>query len=457
MIPAKQRRRWMLAVDEGTAKARESAMRRNITRELLEWKESGMERMPMVLYGARQVGKTYVLQEFANNYYKNSIYINFERMPFVAAYFDGDLSPDRLVRCLEEYFSEKIIPEETLLIFDEVQSCERALTSLKYFCEEAPEYPVIAAGSLLGVAVHREKFSFPVGKVVLKTLYPLSFDEFLEAAGNSHYVSMIQDAYAEKRPLAPEIHEELLLWYKRYLFIGGMPAAINQYLQSGSLVNVPEIQNMILAAYTADMAKYASAGESTKIRNAYLSMPAQLARENKKFQYKLIRKGATAGLFGDSIAWLHMAGLVYECRRVTRGELPIEVFRDVSAFKLYLSDVGLLSAFANILPENIIRDDLSDVYRGALAENYVAQALAANGYHLYYWTSDSPAAEVDFLIQKQGKVYPVEVKSGKNVHARSLKHYRKIHPEQQVYRISERNFGMEEGVCSVPLYAVFCI
>lgn len=432
-------------------------MQRNIIKELRDWKEQTKERRPLLLYGARQVGKTYVLQEFADDYYKNSIYVNFERMPIVASYFDGDLKPERIVRLLEEYFSAKIVPEETLLIFDEIQSCERALTSLKYFCEEAPEYHVIGAGSLLGVAVYREKFSFPVGKVLMKTLYPFSFDEFLCAVGKEHLVTSIREHYEQRTEMPESIHREALLWTQRYLFVGGMPAAINQYVNSGSLVNVPEVQSMILAAYTADMAKYATEGEATKIRNAYQSMPAQLAKDNKKFQYKLIRRGATAGLFGDSIAWLSAAGLVYECQRVSRGELPVNVFRDVSAFKLYLSDVGLLSAFSNIMPENIIRNDLSPLFRGALTENYVAQALAANGYALYYWTSDSPAAEVDFVIQKQGEVIPIEVKSGENIHAKSVRHYKKMFEPKTVYHISARNFGEENGVQSIPLYAVFCV
>ena len=214
---------------------------------------------------------------------------------------------------------------------------------------------------------------------------------------------------------------------------------------------------MILNAYTADMAKYAGGSESTKIKNAFASMPAQLAKENKKFQYKLIRKGATAGLFGDSIAWLVFSGIVLQCDRVTRGEMPLAAFRDVSAFKLYLSDVGLLTAFVNIPAENLIRNELSDLFRGALAENYVAQALRAGGHQLYYWISETPAAELDFVLQKEGKIIPVEVKLGKNTHARSLKHFRNLYQPEMALRLSEKNFGLEEGVFAVPLYAAFCI
>lgn len=432
-------------------------MRRKIMAELVEWKNWKKDRMPLVLYGVRQVGKTYILREFGDQYFKNTIYINFERMAAVSDFFLGELNPNRLIHLLEEYFDQKIIPDETLLIFDEIQACERALTSLKYFCEEAPEYHIAAAGSLLGVAINREKYSFPVGKVVMKTLYPLGFDEFLEAMGQKHYVSLIQEHFEKMTEMPQTAHQELLYWYQRYLFIGGMPAAVNQYLERESLTNVPEVQNLILNAYTADMAKYASESESTKIRNAFLSMPAQLAKENKKFQYKLIRKGATAGLFGDSIAWLTFSGVVLSCSRITRAELPLIAFRDVSSFKLYLSDVGLLSAFTGIMPENIIRNQLSPLYRGALTENYAAQALKANGYDLYYWTSDAPTAELDFVVQKEGRVLAIEVKSGENVRAKSLKHFQKLYHPEMVYRLSEKNFGNDGEVCSVPLYAAFCI
>lgn len=432
-------------------------MERNMMAELEAWRNMRADRKPLVLYGVRQVGKTWLLQEFGDRYFKNCLYINFERMTAVAAFFEGELEPDRLIHLLEEYFGQKIIPDETLLIFDEIQACERALTSLKYFCEEAPEYPIAAAGSLLGVAVNREKYSFPVGKVILKTLYPLSFDEFLAAMGQKHLVTLIREHFASMEEMPPQIHRELLQWYQRYLFIGGMPAAVNQYLARESLINVQEIQSMIVDSYTADMAKYARNGESTKIRNAFYSLPAQLAKESRKFQYKLIRKGATAGLFGDSIAWLVFSGIVLSCDRVLRAELPLAAFRDVSAFKLYMSDVGLLAAFAGILPENILRGELSDLYRGALAENYVAQALKAKGYSLFYWTSDSPSYEVDFVIQKEGDILPVEVKSGMNTQAKSLKYFGKRYNSRRMLRLSEKNFGMEETLYSIPLYAAFCI
>lgn len=432
-------------------------LERKMMAELVAWKQMTAGRMPLVLYGARQVGKTYILREFGDRYYKNTIYVNFERMETIADFFGGELDPERILTFLEEYFEEKIIPGGTLLIFDEIQSCERALTALKYFCEDAPEYHVAAAGSLLGVAVHREQYSFPVGKVIIRTLYPLSFDEFLEALGKKYLIRLIREHFERMEEMPEELHRELMLWFYRYLFVGGMPAAVNQYRERESLINVPETQALILNAYTADMAKYAGESEGTKIKNAFMSMPAQLAKDNKKFQYKLIRKGATAGLFGDSIAWLVFSGVVLECDRVTRGELPLIAFRDVSAFKLYLADVGLLSAFTNVPLEGILKNQLADRYRGALAENYVAQTLHANGYELYYWTSDSPAAELDFVIQKEGKIVPIEVKSGEHVSAKSLRHFQKLYEPECAYRLSEKNFGMDGNLRAVPLYAAFCI
>lgn len=432
-------------------------MERNIMQELIHWKNMGIGRMPLLLYGVRQVGKTYILRELGDRCFQNTVYINFERMNIVADYFQGELSPDRIIRLIEEYFNQKVVPDKTLIIFDEIQACERALTSLKYFCEEAPEYHIAAAGSLLGVAINRENYSFPVGKVIMKTLYPLCFDEFLRGVGKGYFVELIRECYISMEKLSAAAHQEILEWYYRYLYIGGMPAAVNEYLDRESMTNVPEVQSLILNAYTADMAKYTTDSESTKIRNAYMSMPAQLAKENKKFQYKLIRKGATAGLFGDSIVWLVFSGVVLRCDRVSRGDVPLTAFRDVSSFKLYMSDVGLLSAFTGITPESIIRKELSELYRGSLTENYIAQTLRAKGYELYYWTSDVPAAEVDFVIQKHGKAIPIEVKSGEHVRAKSLQHFMKMHEPEKVIRLSEKNFGVDGNIYAVPLYAAFCI
>ena len=428
-------------------------MKRLIEDDLLQWKQKKNDRMPLLLYGARQVGKTWLLQDFGKRHYQNSVYVNFERMSVLKDYFEGDLSPDRLLGLLEAYFQTKIHPGKTLLIFDEIQACERALTSLKYFCEDAPDIHVAAAGSLLGVAVHRQHFSFPVGKVLTKTLYPFRFDEFLSALSRDDLVKVIREHFADGSQMPKATHAELRYLLKTYLFVGGMPAVIRKYLEEESLINIPEMQGMILDAYTADMSKYATEGESTRIRGAFHSLPAQLAKENRKFQYKLIRKGATAGLFGDSIFWLVQSGVVLQCGRVTRGEMPLAAHRDLSAFKLYFSDVGLLSAKCGIQPENILQDALSDAFRGALTENFLAQTLRTNGYELYYWTSDKTQAEVDFVIQKEGCAIPLEVKSGERFHARSLSQYRKNYHPELILHLSDRNFGETDGVRSVPLYA----
>ncbi|MBR5969550.1 MAG: AAA family ATPase, partial [Lachnospiraceae bacterium] len=256
-------------------------MKRLIEDDLLQWKQKKNDRMPLLLYGARQVGKTWLLQDFGKRHYQNSVYVNFERMSVLKDYFEGDLSPDRLLGLLEAYFQTKIHPGKTLLIFDEIQACERALTSLKYFCEDAPDIHVAAAGSLLGVAVHRQHFSFPVGKVLTKTLYPFRFDEFLSALSRDDLVKVIREHFADGSQMPKATHAELRYLLKTYLFVGGMPAVIRKYLEEESLINIPEMQGMILDAYTADMSKYATEGESTRIRGAFHSLPAQLAKENR--------------------------------------------------------------------------------------------------------------------------------------------------------------------------------
>ena len=431
-------------------------MKRNLIYELEQWKNLSQGRLPLVLYGARQVGKTYLLQDFAEEYYKNSVYVNFERMPVVADIFSGDLSPERIVAYLERFFGTEIIPGETLMIFDEIQACERALTSLKYFAEEAPEYHVAAAGSLLGVAVNREKYSFPVGKVIMKTLYPFGFDEFLEAVGKGHFVALIREHGETFSPMPEETHKELLEWYRMYLYIGGMPAAIRDYVDHGTLNNIPEIQNMILNSYLADMSKYADNNESAKIRGAFQSLPVQLSKENKKFQYKLIRRGATANLFGEAIDWLLMAGIVLKCNKVDRGEIPLAMFQDLSAFKLYVSDTGLLTAMMSLAPQNILNGEMSDALKGALTENYAAQVLGTGNHLLCYWESDG-RSEVDFVIQKEGKIIPVEVKYHVNTKSKSLGVFMKRFGCEYGIRLSGKNFGIENQIKSLPLYAAFLI
>ncbi len=431
-------------------------MEREVTKKLIRWKEKGASRLPLIIYGARQVGKTYIIKDFGATNYKNVVCVNFERMPIVTAFFDGDISPNRIIPLLESYFSERIVPEQTLILFDEIQVCERALTALKYFAEEAPEYNVIAAGSLLGVAINRGAFSFPVGKVEIINMYPLSFEEFLNGIGKKYYIKEIRDHFINNYPMPKAMHNELIEIFRKYLCVGGMPAVINEYLRSNDLEKVAEVQNYIINSYIADMAKYSANNDSVKIRATYDSIPAQLYKENKKFQYKVIKKGANANLFGGSIDWLVEAGVVLRCKKVESGKEPLSVFVDLSAFKIYLSDVGLLTAKVNLEHRKIITYDINSVLKGGFIENYVAQTLVANQNSIFYWESKSKA-EVDFVIEKNGCVIPIEVKANLSNKSKSLIVFNNRYNPKYMIRISGRNFGFASKIKAVPLYAAFCI
>ncbi len=430
-------------------------LKRKIMDRLIKWKEETKERLPLLLYGARQVGKTYAMQELGASMFKNTIYVNFEEDRNIGTFFQTDIHADNVVRTLERYYHEVIVPEETLIIFDEIQMCERALTSLKYFAEEAPEYHVIAAGSLLGVALNREKFSFPVGKVQMLTMYPMDFEEYLWAMGKELLAEEIRKNYENSLPMPEELHKEAMAEYYRFCIIGGMPAAVRAESESAATLRQDEIRQMLLDSYIADMTKYARAGEAVKIFAAYDSLPSQLAKDSKKFQYKLIKSGARASQYGDSIDWMIRAGIVNKCLKCTQGFMPPSAFLDLTAFKLYYSDTGLLAARTQMTVERLLSRE-AEHFRGIFAENYVACALKMNGYELLYWESDG-TAEVDFIIVKDDHVIPVECKSGEHKKAKSLAVYReKYHPEYSI-SISAKNFGTVGGIRSVPLYAVFCI
>ncbi|MDD3173722.1 MAG: AAA family ATPase [Herbinix sp.] len=429
-------------------------MRRQLENDLYEWKVS-KDRKPLIINGARQVGKTYIIREFGERYYKNVVYINFESNLAVASYFNDNINPERLIRFLESYVNEAIIPESTLIIFDEIQSCERALTSLKYFYEETPEYHVISAGSLLGVAINREKYSFPVGKVDTLTLYPLDFEEFLWANGEERLCECIYSCYETIKPMQEALHQKAIDLYRNYLIIGGMPAAVNEYVNTKKLIMVPNVQNKILDDYLADMSKYASNTESVKIRSCYQSIPAQLAKENKKFQYKIVQRGGTAGIFGASIDWLNFAGIVLKCQKTEHGMDPISVYADLTSFKLYMGDVGLLTAKTGI-SQHVILNGENNYFMGAIAENYVAQALTAKGHNLYYWSSGN-SAELDFLLQKNGEITAIEVKYDTNTKSKSMSEFLKRYKPDKAYKVSLKNFGKADNFVAIPLYAMFCI
>lgn len=430
-------------------------MERKILNKLIKWKNSP-KRMPLLIYGARQVGKTYMALTFGKQYYKNTVYINMEGSTEIAAIFERDLNCERILRELSAKSGQTILKGDTLLIFDEIQSCERALTSLKYFCEEAPEYHIIAAGSLPGVALNREKYSFPVGKVDMLTLYPLDFEEFLWATDNRKMCELIKECYEDFLP--NPLHDTAMDLYKNYLVVGGMPRAVSEYMDTKDFDFVVAAQKSLNDAYIADMAKYATPHETTKIMAAWASIPAQLAKENRKFQYKVIKSGARAYEYETPLDWLRTAGIVNKCIRVREGKMPLPAYADNDSFKVYMVDTGLLCSKFEIAANIVLSSSPSfDGFKGALAENYVMQALVTNGISPYYWSSQGKA-ELDFVFQdRQGNIVPLECKSADNVRAKSLKTFISLYEPAYSVRVSAKNFGFENGIKRVPLYAVFCL
>ena len=429
-------------------------MRRKLTQKLLKWKDQKADRMPLLLYGARQVGKTHILNELGDAYYKNTVYINFERMELAHDFFRGDIDPGRILRLLEEYMHTMITPGDTLIIFDEIQSCERALTSLKYFAEEAPAYHIAAAGSLLGVAVNRGRYSFPVGKVYIETLYPLDLEEFLLACDETLLLQMIAEHFQSMTPMPDAWHDKAMEYYRMYTITGGMPAVVNHFIQNDKItIGVKDMQELIIHSYISDMSRYASPGDTVKIIASYESIPAQLAKDNKKFQYKVVKKGGNASLFGDSLEWLSTAGLIHKCAK-TQGLTPPAIYADPSSFKIYMNDVGLLSCKNNLSFDHLLSEER--LFTGGLAENYTACQLKANGYKLYYWESDN-RAEVDFLTQIGEQIIPVEVKANLHSKSKSLEVYRSKYKPEYSIRISGKNFGFGNGIKAIPLYAAYLI
>ena len=327
---------------------------------------------------------------------------------------------------------------------------------MKYFCEDAPEYHIVATGSLLGVALNREKYSFPVGKVDIITLYPLDFEEFLWALGKRDLCDLIQEAYAGLTPLS--LHATALDLYKTYLVVGGMPRAVSEYVATKDFDFVVASQKDLNDAYIADMAKYATAQETTKIMAVWASVPTQLAKENRKFQYKVIKSGARANEYETPLEWLRAAGVIHKCVRVSEGKMPLAAYADTSAFKVYMMDTGLLCSKLDIAANVVLNTPPSfDGFKGALAENYVMQALVTNGFSPYYWSSEGKA-ELDFVFQdKQGNIIPLEAKSSENVRSKSLKSYMSRFQPPYALRVSAKNFGYENNIKSIPLYALFCL
>lgn len=430
-------------------------MKREIFNDLIKWKNS-KNRKPLIIHGARQVGKTYIIKEFGKEYYDNLIYVNFETNKEFSSQIEANIDPQYIINKLELFYREKIIPGKTLIFFDEIQANERALTSLKYFCENANEYHIIAAGSLLGIAINRKNYSFPVGKVQMINMYPLSFKEFLVALGREQLVAEIQKHFNNNERMDSDIHKLCLKLYRTYLVVGGMPEVVQIYLDEQKTISAIDVQAEILDSYERDMTKYADNSLSNRILAAFDSIPVQLAKDNQKFQYKVVSKGGTSSIFGEAILWLKNSGIVNQVYKVI-PEMPLEMHKDLASFKLYMSDVGL---FVNKAGYPLYQIDLDTpmamIAMGPLTEHYVANELRAKGYDSYYWESDGKA-ELDFVIQKGLDIIPIEVKTSTHTKARSLDLYMKTYNPNYAIRISEKNFGFENNIKSVPLYAVFCI
>lgn len=431
-------------------------MKRLLISQLLKWKES-QGRKPLVLEGARQVGKTWLLKEFGKKYFKDVCYINFEQSDMLESVFAGDLTPRRIIEQLSMYNGRLIEPEQTLIIFDEVQEMPRALTSLKYFCEDAPEYVICCAGSLLGIALH-EGTSFPVGKTDFLHLYPLSFKEFLLANNEEMLVSYIDKGGRDLEAFELRLTEYL----KKYIIIGGMPAAVNSWLTNGDYNKVNRIQKELIAAYQKDFSKHAPKNMVEKIRYIWDSIPSQLAKENKKFVYGLVREGARAREYEDAIMWLCDAGETVRTHNVSKPDIPISAYADLKSFKVFLLDVGLLRAMSKVSPKVILEGSrIFEEFKGALTEQYVCQELQTFTDTLdvnYYWSS-SATSEVDFLLSDGLDVYPLEAKAGVTMNTKSLKVYRDKYSPKWALRTSllpyERNVSAK--TMNIPLYMLFAL
>lgn len=426
-------------------------MYRTAIEKLIKWKDNP-RRKPLIIEGARQVGKTWLMKEFGKQAYADTVYINFDSNSRMAELFASDLDTDRLILGLELYSGRKIDPNNTLLIFDEVQEVPRALASLKYFCENAPQYHIICAGSLLGIALH-EGTSFPVGKVNFLKLYPLTFKEFLMATGKQRFSELLDSHDFQMITSFKQTYIDAL---KHYFFVGGMPEAVQSFAENKDFNEVREIQKGILEAYEQDFSKHAPNVIVPKIRMLWNSIPSQLAKENKKFIYGLIREGARAKEYEEALMWLCDCGLVHKISRVNTTGIPLKAYEDLKAFKLFVVDVGLLGCLVGLHPHTLLDgNDLFIEFKGALTEQYVCQQLKTlEDLGIYYYTNDRGSCEIDFVVDTGEQIIPVEVKAEVNLKAKSLKFYHeKFSPEISV-RTSMADFKKEDWLINLPLYQI---
>ncbi|OGO84778.1 MAG: hypothetical protein A2Y24_04720 [Clostridiales bacterium GWE2_32_10] len=431
-------------------------MKRKIMEDLKKWKEE-QSKMPYMLVGARQVGKTYILDNFCKDNYKKYVYINLEKEDNIREIFENSLDPERIISSIAIIKGKRIVPEETIVFLDEIQISERAITALKYFNESEVRYHIACAGSLLGVALNRFKSSFPVGKVHRKYLYSMDFEEFLWALGEEMLTEEIREGFKKDRALMEPIHEKAMNIYRDYLFVGGMPASVLEYIKNKKDLSRYDriIKKNIIGDYIADMTKYTTNAENIRINEVYKSIPKQLGRDNNKFSYTLVDEKGNKRMYETSIEWLINSNLVNKCVLVKTPQIPLTAYEEDNYFKIYLNDVGLLTELSNMTPYDIVSES-SNLYRGMLTENYVAQTLASGELGLNYWRS-SNVAEIDFVLSIQGTVIPIEVKSATNTKSKSLNVYKDKYKPKYAIKISGKNFGFVNGIKSVPLYAAYMI
>ncbi len=431
-------------------------MYRTIMPALVKWKNS-LYRKPLLLEGERQVGKTYTLLQFGREHYDTVAYFNFETSPELCEAFDGDISADHLIGLLSHLGRTTIVRERTLIILDEIQVCERALTALKYFHEQASEYHIIAAGSLLGVAINRLHFSFPVGSVSILTMHPMDYEEFLLALGEDALVKEIQSCYGEMTAMPSILHRKALERYRQYLAVGGMPECVKHFANTADYVLVRQTQAELLVGYRRDMATYNTKGEAGKAALVYENITVQLSKVNTRFQYKLLKQGARASLFEDAIQWLILSGVIARVHRVVQVKVPLSNYIDIDAFKIYASDVGLLAAMKKLPVSDLLYDsETLASFKGGLGENYVNSQLASRGHETFYWES-ARMAEVDFIIHRDGKIIPIEVKAADNTRSKSLALFMDTYRSAYGIKLGTRNFDTNGKVFTIPLYAAFCI
>ena len=426
-------------------------MKREKLSELISWKNKS-SRKPLIIRGARQVGKTWLMKEFGNTQYSQTVYINFEKTKQLKSLFEEDFDIRRIILALQIESGKTIHADNTLLIFDEIQSVPEAITALKYFCEDAPQYHIIAAGSLLGVSLH-SGISFPVGKVEFLDLHPLNFLEFLAATGED---SLVQLLNTRDWKLITTFKSKYIHRLRQYYYVGGMPEAVSKFNESENYQDVRNIQKQILNAYELDFSKHAPTAIVPRIRMVWNSIPAQLAKENRKFIYGLIKEGSRAKEYEMAVSWLMDCGQIHKVCRVSKPGIPLKAYEDTSAFKLFIVDIGLLAAMGDMDVKTLLDGNaVFSEFKGSLTEQYVMQQLKRlNEFVVYYWSSEHSTAEVDFVIQYKGQVFPVEVKAEENLHAKSLKVYYEKYLPAHTLRTSMSDFREQDWLTNLPLYAL---